>query len=79
MKKTTLVLLTVLLSSCMEFEYRPCTFVIKKVERASKNLYVYSISSVSPNGGPLESFTYRSYESIGMPGDTVKLVKYGMD
>ena len=74
-KNTILVLLVALLTGCAGcVEHRPTTLVIEEVEIANKNIYRYLINSVTPSGTVWDSFNYYTYDFIGMPGDTVKLV-----
>ena len=65
--------LTILMVSCTE--RRPTVLVIKEVEIVNKNLYRYVIKSVTPGGTTWDSFSYFTYDFIGMPGDTVKIAK----
>ena len=72
--KGILFSLLILLAGCGCVEHRPTVLVIEEVEIANKNIYRYLINSVTPSG-IWDSFNYYTYDFIGMPGDTVKLVK----
>lgn len=73
-KKSILLLSMLLLVGCTH-QHRPTVLVIKEVEMVNKNIYRYLIKSVTPAGTTLDSFNYYTYDFIGMPGDTIKLVK----
>ena len=66
--------LTLLMVGCTA-QHRPSVLVVKEVEIVNENLYRYTIKSVTPAGTTWESFSYFTYDFIGMPGDTVKFVK----
>lgn len=67
------MVLTLLMVGCDQ--HRPSVLVIKEVEMVNKNIYRYTIKSVTPAGTTWDSFNYYTYDFIGMPGDTVKFVK----
>ena len=68
------MLLVALLTGCTGcIQHKPTVLVIEEVEIANKNIYRYLINSVTPSG-VWDSFNYYTYDFIGMPGDTVKLV-----
>ena len=53
--------------------YEPSTLIINKVETNQSGLFIYTIHKVDPYVN--EKFLYRTYDYIGMPGDTVKFIK----
>ena len=65
---------TLLMVGCT-VQHRPTVLVVKEVEIVNKNLYRYTIKSITPAGTTWDSFSYFTYDFIGMPGDTVKIMK----